>query len=86
MAPPSLQCWHTSIPALGSVMHCHQHLGMQERHRDVVTWSPHCMQVTQAVFAHRVSTELCTVTTLPEVTHADGCELSFFFSKRKAGP
>lgn len=67
------------------MVHCHQHLGMQERHRPVVPWFPHCMQVTQVVFAHLVSTGLCTVTTLPEVTHADRCELSFF-SKRKAGP
>lgn len=44
MVPSSLQCSHACIPALCSILHCHQHTGMQERHRPVVTWFPHWMQ------------------------------------------
>lgn len=55
MVPCSLQCSHACIPALGFTLHCHQHIGMQERYRAVVTWFPHCMQVTCVVFAHRLS-------------------------------
>lgn len=47
-------------------------------HGPAVTWFAHSTQVTQTVFARRVSSGLCAVTALLGLTPTDGCEISFF--------